>query len=625
MRLHPLRRPLMVYDGDCGFCRRWVARWRAQTGRRVRYAPQGPLLLWLLGIRRADARRAVQLVEPSGRISQGAQAAFRALAHARSPAVRLGARAGRLPGVRLVAELVYRQVARHRMAASRLERRLLPRARASGHRQVRWLFLRLLGGVYLVAFTSLGRQVRGLYGARGIAPVGELLEGLAPRLGEARLGRAPSVFWFTGGSDRALVHGTRAGQLLALALVLNVAPRTSLAALWALYLSYAATGRAFLSFQWDVLLLETSVHALLVAPGGLRPGLGAREPSALDLTLMRWLVFKLYFESGLAKLQSGDRTWRDLTAMAIHHETTPLPTRLGWHAHQLPMPVQKASTAATLTMETAAPFLAFMPRPLRLAGFWGFTGLQASIAATGNYGFFNLLSAVMGVWLLDDRALARWLPEPAPAEPTRPWRHVAKAAVAAPLALLSLRELGTRFDFPERIPVWLDRLAELQQPFRSVNGYGLFSVMTLERPEIQLEGSNDGITWRPYGLRYKPGPVGRPPRWVAPHQPRLDWQLWFAALSSPPAWFMALLGRLLEGSPDVLALLEENPFPDAPPKMVRASLYKYRMSDRAPRKATGAWWTRERLGLYAAPMMLGPQEPSPPNPFQGRSRPRAQA
>ncbi|MBF5041578.1 DUF393 domain-containing protein [Aggregicoccus sp. 17bor-14] len=625
MRLHPLRRPLMVYDGDCGFCRRWVARWRTQTGARVRYAPQQLLPLWLLGIRRADARRSVQLVEPSGRVTQGARAVFRSLLYARAPAVRLAARAGLLPGVRGLAELAYRQVARHRMAASRLERRVLRGARASSHRQVRWLFLRLLGGVYLIAFTSLGRQVRGLYGARGIAPVQELLDDLEPRLGKERLTRVPSIFWLTGASDRALVNGTRAGQLLALALVANVAPRASLAALWALYLSYASTGRAFLSFQWDVLLLETSAHALLVAPGGLRPGMGEREPSALDLALMRWLVFKLYFESGLAKLQSGDRTWRDLTAMAIHHETTPLPTRLGWHAHQLPLRAQKASTAVTLALETAAPFLSFLPRPLRLAGFWSFTGLQAGIAATGNYGFFNLLSAVMGVWLLDDHALARWVPEPAPARPTRAWRHGAKALVAAPLVALSLRELGARFDRPRNPPAWLDRLAQWAAPLRSVNGYGLFSVMTLERPEIEIEGSNDGVTWRAYPMRYKPGPLNRPPRWVAPHQPRLDWQLWFAALSSPPGWFLALLGRLLEGSPEVLALFESNPFPEGPPKMVRATLYKYRMSDRATRQATGAWWKRERVGLYVAPSMLSPDEPTPPNPFTGLHWPRAQA
>ena len=476
-----------------------------------------------------------------------------------------------------------------------------------------------------MAFTSLGRQVRGLYGARGIAPTQELLDGLAPRLGRARLHRVPSVFWWTGASDRALVNGTRAGQLLALALTLNVAPRASLAALWALYLSYASTGRAFLSFQWDVLLLETSMHALLVVPGGLRPGMGAREPSALDLALMRWLVFKLYFESGLAKLQSGDKTWRDLTAMAIHHETTPLPTRLGWYAHQLPLPAQKVSTAATLALETAAPFLAFLPRPLRLAGFWSFTGLQAGIAATGNYGFFNLLTAVMGVWLLDDRDLARLLPEPGPAERTPPWRHALKAAAAAPLAVLSLRELAARFDQPKRTPPWVDRLADWAQPLRSVNGYGLFSVMTLERPEIQLEGSHDGIAWRTYPLRYKPGDVRSPPRWVAPHQPRLDWQLWFAALSSPPGWFLALLGRLLEGSPEVLALFERNPFPEGPPKMVRATLWRYRMSDRATRKATGAWWTRGRLGTYVAPAALGPDEPEPPNPFRGRHGPTAQA
>jgi predicted DCC family thiol-disulfide oxidoreductase YuxK len=618
MRAEPMR-PLVLFDGDCGFCRRWVERWRGRTQGRVRFEPARPVLRWLFGIRKRDARRAMQLIAPSGAVFSGAEAAFRMLGWSPHRGTRWAARLGRLPGVLQVARGVYAVIARNRVLAARVDRLLIgDTLHPGGHRVVRWVCLRLLGGMFLIAFTSLGRQVLGLYGARGIRPVRELVESERVKgLGRERFHLFPSVF-LLGASDRALVRGCRVGQGLALLLMAGIAPRTTAALLWGLYLSYCAVGREFLSFQWDVLLLEMGLLAALTAPPGLRPGLGRDEPSALDVALWRLLVFRLYFGSGISKLQSGDETWRKLTACTHYYETAPLPTVGGWYAHHLPERFQRFSTGAVLVLETAAPFLAFAPRRPRQLAFWLFAGLQGTIMATGNYGFFNHLSLVLGVWLLDDAALSRVLPlKPAPHRDRPLWRTLLDVGTGVPLALLGAGEVLRRF---ERTRGWVDRLEPMDgwvRPLRSVNSYGLFSVMTVERPEIAIEGSDDGETWREYTFRYKMGRPDARPRWVAPHQPRLDWQMWFAALGSPPTWLLSLLMRLLEGAPDVLALLASNPFPDRPPRYVRAVLSDYKMTDLATRGSTGAWWRREELGLYVPPLSLVPPDPSHP---EGGSR-----
>jgi predicted DCC family thiol-disulfide oxidoreductase YuxK len=612
-------RPVVLYDRDCGFCRRWVARWQARTAGRVRFLPARPVLRWLLGIRRKEARRAMQLVETSGAVFQGAEAAFRMLLSSPRRGTRWLARLGLLPGVRTVARGVYRVIASHRPMASRVDRLLFGRSHVGPpeYRLVRWTFLRLLGGIYLIAFTSLGRQVLGLFGSKGINPFQERVASEQLRkLGRERFLLMPSVFW-RGASDAALVRGCRAGQLLSLALMFNVAPKFSATTLWGLYLSYVSMSRDFLSFQWDALLLEMGLLGAWTAPWGVRPGPGREGPSAMEVLLFRALVFRLYLGSGLSKLQSGDRTWRELTALHHYYETAPLPTRCGWYAHHLPPGVQKCSTAATLALESVVPFLAFAPRRPRQLAFALFCGLQAAIITTGNYGFFNVQSLVLGLWLLDDEALSRVLPL-APKEPARLrplWRSLLSNGAALPLLVLGARELLARFGLPRQVPPALERLEGWARPLRAVNPYGLFSVMTVQRPEISIEGSDDGEHWREYPFRYKVSRLDGAPRQVAPHQPRLDWQMWFAALGSPPRWFLSLLVRLLEGSPEVLKLLAANPFPERPPRYVRAVLHEYRMTDLATRRSTGQWWTRETLGLYVPPVTLGPAARSQRGPL----------
>ena len=493
-------------------------------------------------------------------------------------------------------------------AFSRLLGRLPGFMAPAPHRRVRQVFLSALGGIYFIAFTSLGRQLLGLYGSRGILPMRELLTspGLLA-LGRERYVHLPTVFW-RDASDNTLMRGIRVGQALAVAVMLGLVPQAALAGLYVLYLSYMTAGREFLSFQWDALLLEMGLLGVLTAPAGLRPGAGRHEPSAAQVALWRALVLRLYLGSGVAKLRSGDKTWRELTACDVYFETAPLPTRGGWHAHHAPPRLRKLGTFTVLALETVGPFLAFAPRRLRLTGFWLFSGLQALILATGNYGFFNVQSLALGLWLLDDKALERWWPSPAPARPRSVWRELGAWLPAAPLFVLGARELLERFDWPRTSPRWLDTLARWARPLGAVNPYGLFAVMTVRRPEIALEGSEDGETWSEYTFRYKLNAPEQAPRQVAPHQPRLDWQMWFAALGSPPRWLLALVVRLLEGSPEVVKLLARTPFPEHPPRFIRAVLYDYRMTDPQTRESTGAWWTRERKGLYLPPLSLAPGE-----------------
>jgi hypothetical protein len=296
-----------------------------------------------------------------------------------------------------------------------------------------------------------------------------------------------------------------------------------------------------------------------------------------------------------------------------------LPNRIAWYAHNLPRSLQRLSTAAALVVEIAVPFFVLGSRGARRVAFWVLSGLQGAFALTGNYGFFNLLSFVLGFWLLDDDALTPFFGH-APRRRARAsrWRTVVDALVGAPLFAVSLVKLARRFARNPRVlramravarPV--GKLETATAPFFAVNSYGLFAVMTTRRPEIVLEGSRDGVTWREYQFRYKPGAPSQAPRQVAPHQPRLDWQLWFAALGPPPEWFTRFLIRLLEGSPDVLALLKENPFPDEPPRYVLALLYEYRMTNVERRRRTGEWWNREILGLYFPPVALSRRWRSP--------------
>jgi hypothetical protein len=483
----------------------------------------------------------------------------------------------------------------------------------SSYALARWVFLRALGAIYLVAFLSLAVQVRGLVGERGILPAGRYLAAIEARVGPERYWRLPTVFWL-GAGDRALLAACLAGAAGAALVLAGIAPAPLLLLLWALYLSLCGVGRDFLAFQWDVLLLEAGLLAVFFAPWSVSPRLahhGAVNPVAL--ALLWWLLFRLMFESGVVKLSSGDPAWRDLTALQYHYFTQPLPNPLSWFAHQLPAWFHRLSTAGMYAAEIALPLAVCGPRPLRLLAAAGMALFQLLIFSTGNYNFFNLLTIALCFTLVDDSVWRRvlpdrlldWLGDPA-ARASPGWTLAALLPVALVALLVGLAQVHRSLDPRADSWRWIQRLEARLAPLRSLNPYGLFRVMTRERPEILIEGSDDGADWRPYVLRHKAGPLARRPPWAAPHQPRLDWQMWFAALGSyrTTPWVESLLARLLEGSPQVLALLAQNPFPERPPRYARATLWSYRFTTRAERRASGEWWRREYLGPYSPVLSL---------------------
>ena len=514
------------------------------------------------------------------------------------------------------------EVAAREARAPALQRIWEPFARLTGmaagtsYALSRWIYLRALGLIYLIAFVSLWVQLQGLIGPEGILPAQGLLEAVRAQTGAERYYMFPTVFWLGAGA-RALDLGAAAGMLAALLLVLDVWPRLSGFLTWLLYLSFVDVGQDFLAFQWDVLLLEAGLIAVLLAPRGIRPRSSeqARVPP-LGVVLVWFLVFRVTFESGIVKLTSGDPTWRNLTALDYHYWTQPLPTWTAWYANLQPEGMKRLSVLLMFLLEIAVPPLLFLGRRARHVALAGIAGLQVLIFATGNYTFFNLLTIALALMLVDDAGWRRVLPArvadivSSRFEATPALGGAGPVATAAGLALLGLGVLTlvTAVVPGVRLPSPLTAPLRLVEPFRSTNGYGLFRVMTTRREEIVLEGSDDGTTWRPYELKYKPGDVTRRPAFVEPHQPRLDWQMWFAALGSfeTTPWFRNLLIRLLQGSPPVLRLFARNPFPDHPPRFVRALLYDYRFTTPEERRRTGAWWSRRLDGPYSPVASLRP-------------------
>jgi predicted DCC family thiol-disulfide oxidoreductase YuxK len=597
---HPPERPLAIFDGDCGFCRAWIARWKSLTGPRVDYAASQEAAPRFPEIPSEAFARAFQLVLPDGRVLQGAEAVFWTLAEKPGGGLLAGAYA-RVPGFAPVAEFAYRAVASHRPAATALTRFLWGRSVAKPtYLAAAALFTRLLGLCYLIAFVSLWVQVDGLVGEHGILPIGRYLEWVRGQTGTERYWLLPTLCWVS--SSDAFLHGLcGAGALAGLCLAAGFLPAVSAAAAWALYLSVAIAGQVFLQFQWDFLLLEAGLLAVfLVSPRKLRFGAGLAV-SPVALWLLRWLLFRLMFSSGWVKLASGDSNWRQLTALRFHYETQPLPPWTAWFMHQLPPWFQTVSTLFLFFVELIVPFLYFAPRRLRVFACAMTVLLQVLIAGTGNYAFFNLLTVALAVLLLDDQSVPeRWARAAASAPPSRRWPRSVLAGLAVVAIFASSVEFAASLDRSLALPAPVVAAVRRLGVLRSFNGYGLFMVMTTERPEIIVEGSSDGITWRPYEFRWKPGDPSRRPRFVAPHQPRLDWQMWFAALGGygENLWVEAFLQRLLDGSPELVGLLARNPFPGAPPSYVRALLYDYRFTDADERRTTGAWWRRRLLGLY---------------------------
>jgi predicted DCC family thiol-disulfide oxidoreductase YuxK len=585
--------PLLVFDGDCAFCRIWIGFWKSLTGDSIAYAPYQEVAGRFPQIPLDNFKQAVQLILPDGEVFSAAKAVFRSLAHISGYTFLLPAYES-VPGFGAVAEWCYRRVAAHRNLFYKVTVFLWGRhiERATYEIAVRW-FLRCLGVVYLIAFVSFEAQITGLIGTHGILPAANFLAAVRENYGSSAVLRLPTIFWL-GSSDLFLKLTSIAGAISGLAIILGFARRAAMGVAFVLYLSLVCIGQTFFSFQWDYLLLESGFLGIFLLPLLSR------------VWLFRWLLFRLMFLSGTAKLLSHDPAWRNLTVLEYHYQTQPLPTPFAWYFHQLPPDFQKLSCLFVFLVELAVPFLIFAPRRLRFFAGAMTIALQALIFITGNYAFFNLLAVAACLLLYDDAALRRRRKTPVPGPEPRvlSGRPAQRRRRAVTLVLFFFILLASGFEllevFTGTIPEPGAMALSWIAPFGVVNTYGLFAVMTTSRLEIIVEGSNDGQTWLAYGFKYKPGDPKRAPAWVQPYQPRLDWQMWFAALGSYQSqrWFISFMERLLEGSPDVLALLDKNPFLTAPPRYVRAQVYDYKFTTIAERRATGDWWRHEPKGTY---------------------------
>jgi predicted DCC family thiol-disulfide oxidoreductase YuxK len=585
-------RPQLIYDGDCGFCSYWARYWEKLTGDKVEYRPYQQVAAQYPAIPEAEFKRAVQFIAPNGSRASAAEASFATLSHAPDKGFWL-ALYRRMRGFAAVSEWAYAFVAARRPAFHRASLLLWGKNHEPPRYEIiSFLFLRLFGLIALSAFVSFAVQAQGLIGSRGILPLADLVDALA-RVGPQRFVLMPMVFWLND-SDAAIQVVCWAGAGLSLMLIFNLLPRVSLVLIYALYLSLFYAGQTFMSFQWDTFLLETTIVALLMS---FAPTTG--------VWLARWLLFRFMFMSGVVKLISDDPNWWNLTALSYHFLTQPLPTPLAWYAAGLPPGPLKVASGAVFVVELGLPFLIFCPRRLRFVSAFGIFLLQCCILLTGNYNWFNLQTVLLCLPLIDDAALRGTAPRrlfgflKTRASHQAPQRavRVIVDALALLMVFLSLIQMDLRFGgSPPEAAVAIEGWFE---PLHLVSPYGLFAVMTTARDEIVIQGSNDGVEWRDYEFRYKPGDIMRRPRWNVPHQPRLDWQMWFAALDDPQRvpWFSRFLVRLLENEPSVTALLETNPFPDKPPNYVRAQFYDYTYAGGAE-DAAGRWWDRRLLGLY---------------------------
>jgi lipase maturation factor len=475
----------------------------------------------------------------------------------------------------------------------------------------RFVFLRLLGLVYLVAFLIVANQFRPLAGEHGLLPAPRFLDAVAGAYGRgpAAFFRLPTLFWL-GASDTAFAAGAWAGIALSACVLLGLANAPILAALWILYMSYVHVGQLFYGYGWEMLLLETGFLAIFLVPLlDPRPFPQNTPPSGIVIVLLRWLAFRLLFGAGLIKLR-GDSCWRDLTCMLYHYETQPLPNPLSPYLHFMPAWFHRSEVLFNHFVELVVPWFVFGPRTLRhLAGAL-LVIFQVLLILSGNLSFLNWLTIAICLSCLDDAVWTRLLPARlrgravalAAHTQTAASRRFAERALAVVIGVLSVNPVLNMLSAGQLMNATFD-------PFELVNTYGAFGSIGRERDEIVLQGTYDAgsgpdARWIDYEFKCKPGDVDRRPCVVSPYHHRLDWQMWFAAMSTAEnePWIFPFVDKLLRGDSAILSLMADGPFRTRPPRYVRAELYRYRFV--RPGAGGRAWWNRTRVGPWLPPLAL---------------------
>lgn len=454
------------------------------------------------------------------------------------------------------------------------------------------VFPRLLGLIYLAAFGAFIFQIKGLIGINGILPIDSYLKLVKRHYPKKYYRICPTLLWVNS-SDAALISVCIAGIILSVALILGLFPTVILFLLYLLYLSINSAGQDFLCFGWEGFLLEITINAFFLSL--------TSPPNLMVWISINLLLFRFHFQGGAVKLQSRDVNWRNLTAIAYHYQSQPIPNMIAWYVHKLPMWFHKFSTLMMFIVELVISFGVFGNEPIRLFVFAAFFGLQFMIWVTGNFSYLNHLTAVFSTLLIGNAYLPPWLVS-IPSVSQNYLTDIVCTAAGTTLTILQLMQLWQHFVPNPIFGKWLRTFA----PFHVINAYGIFAIMTTTRYEVIFEGSNDGELWEEYLFFHKPSEITRRPRRISPYQPRIDWQAWFLPLGSHyyDSWFDNFIYRLLQGSPQVLSLLRFNPFPNAPPRYVRTVLYEYEFSNFQEKKEHGWWWRRQRQGLFTNPVTL---------------------
>ena len=461
------------------------------------------------------------------------------------------------------------------------------------HQITSWLFIKMLSVVYFAAFLSIAVQITGLAGANGILPIDELLEYAYQQRGYQAFPYLPTLFWINS-SDLALQIVAYGGCLFSVALFFGYRKKMMLALLFVLYLSLFHAGQIFLTFQWDTLLLEAGFLAIFLTEG----------PSHLIIFLYHWLLFRLRFMSGVSKLSSGDTTWSNLTTLNYYFETQPLPHVGAWYFHQLPEWLLQTGVAFTFFTELIVPFFIFLPRKFRIFAATVTISMQLLIIATSNHNWINILTIVLCLFLLDDRIIKKLLPGFLLPDGTGEKNNNRKITYALPLiavliissSVLVFLKMASNI----KTPGIITQSTALIRTWGIGHDFHVFPTMQTERHELQIEGSYDGRNWKAYQFKYKPGPIAQRPQFIVPHQPRLDWMIWFIPPQHPHFmnWFNRFIIKLKEGSPEVLALLKHDPFKDRPPEFIRVQVFQYKFTSVEERQETGNWWKYKYLGLF---------------------------